>query len=140
MTHRYIGTKVITAWPQDRIYQQPDSLKTVESGYAVKYEDGYISWSPLKAFVDAYRITEGDVQFLTFGDALYFLKRGHKVQRFGWNGKGLWLEMQRPDAGSKMTLPYIFMSYPPDAQNTPDARVPWLASQTDMLSEDWRVL
>ena len=45
--------------------------------------------------------------------------------------------MQRPDAHSKMTLPYIFMSYPADAMNTPGARVPWLASQTDMLAEDW---
>ncbi len=74
---------------------------------------------------------------LTFGDALVCLKNGHHVARAGWNGKGLWLELQRPDAHSKMTLPYIFMSYPVDATNTPGARVPWLASQTDMLAEDW---
>lgn len=75
-----------------------------------------------------------------FGIALTQLKSGKKVQRAGWNGKGLWLELQVPDANSKMTLPYIFMSYPSDAQNTPGARVPWLASQTDVLSEDWRVV
>ncbi len=74
---------------------------------------------------------------MNFGDALTALKSAKKVAREGWNGKGLWLELQRPDAHSKMTLPYIFMSYPPDAQNTPGARVPWLASQTDMLSDDW---
>jgi hypothetical protein len=74
---------------------------------------------------------------LTFGKALELLTQGAKVARVGWNGKGLWLELQRPDAHSKMTLPYIFMSYPDDAANTPGARVPWLASQTDMLSEDW---
>ena len=76
----------------------------------------------------------------TFGAALVDLKNGHKVARTGWNGKGLWLELQRPDAHSKMTLPYIFMSYPADAANTPGARVPWLASQTDMLAEDWVLL
>lgn len=77
---------------------------------------------------------------MTFGDALAALKSGQKVQRDGWNGKGLWLELQVPDAYSKMTLPYIFMSYPSDAKITPGARVPWLASQTDMLAEDWRVV
>lgn len=75
---------------------------------------------------------------MNFGDALKALKAGGKVQRTGWNGKGLWLELQIPDAHSKMTLPYIFMSYPADAQNTPGARVPWLASQTDMLADDWQ--
>ena len=76
---------------------------------------------------------------MDFGSALNELKAGNKVQRDGWNGKGLWLELQRPDEHSKMTLPYIFMSYPDDAKTTPGARVPWLASQTDMLAEDWQV-
>lgn len=77
---------------------------------------------------------------LSFSMALEVLKLGRKVARRGWNGKGLWLELQRPDANSKMTLPYIFMSYPDDAPNTPGARVPWLASQTDLLAEDWVVV
>lgn len=72
-----------------------------------------------------------------FGQALHELKCGRKVARAGWNGVGLWLELQTPDANSKMTLPYIFISYPDDAKITPGARVPWLASQTDLLSEDW---
>ena len=76
---------------------------------------------------------------MDFGSALNELKAGNKVQRDGWNGKGLWLELQRPDEHSKMTLPYIFMSYPDDAKTTPGARVPWLASQTDMLAEDWQI-
>ena len=74
---------------------------------------------------------------MNFGQAIEVLKTGNKVTRVGWNGKGLWLELQRPDARSKMTLPYIFISYPEDAQNTPGARVPWVASQTDLLEEDW---
>lgn len=77
---------------------------------------------------------------LNFGEALEGLKVGSKLQREGWNGKGLWLELQTPDANSKMTLPYIYINYPNDAINTPGARVPWLASQTDVLSEDWQII
>lgn len=77
---------------------------------------------------------------MNFGQALDNLKNGHKVMREGWNGKGLWLELQVPDQFSKMTLPYIFINYPDDAKTTPGARVPWLASQTDLLAEDWAVL
>ena len=81
---------------------------------------------------------------MNFGQAIEALKGGKKVQRVGWNGKGLWLELQVPDAYSKMTLPYIYMAYPttPASDSAPanhiNARVPWLASQTDMLAEDWQ--
>lgn len=68
---------------------------------------------------------------MNFGEAIEGLKQGRRVSREGWNGKGMWLELQRPDVHSKMTLPYIFMK---TAQND---LVPWLASQTDMLAEDW---
>lgn len=77
---------------------------------------------------------------LNFGEALANLKNGNRVSRSGWNGKGMWLELQRPDANSKMTLPYVFLNYPADAINTPGACVPWLASQTDMLAEDWLIV
>lgn len=69
-----------------------------------------------------------------FGIALSVLKDGQRVARQGWNGKGMHLELQRPDAHSKMTLPYIFM------KTVQGDRVPWLASQTDMLAEDWVAL
>ena len=59
------------------------------------------------------------------------LREGGKVRRAGWNGKGMWLALQRPDENSKMTLPYIYM------KTADENLVPWLASQTDMLSEDW---
>lgn len=74
---------------------------------------------------------------MKFGDALELCKAGVKIARGGWNGKGMWVEIQRPDANSKMTLPYLYLNYPADAVNTPGARVPWLASQTDILAEDW---
>ena len=66
-----------------------------------------------------------------FGWALFALKSGCRVCRAGWNGKGMHLELQIPDAHSKMTLPYIYM------KTVSGDLVPWLASQTDMLSEDW---
>lgn len=69
-----------------------------------------------------------------FGKALEWLRAGCRVHRLGWNGKGMWLELQRPDEHSKMSLPYIFM------KTADDHRVPWLASQTDMLANDWGVI
>lgn len=79
----------------------------------------------------------GASEFRGIGWAVKRLQNGGKVAREGWNGKGLWLELQRPDDTSKMTLPYVFINYPADAINTPGARVPWLASQTDLLATDW---
>ena len=71
---------------------------------------------------------------MNFGSALEALKAGMRVARSGWNGKGMWLELQTPDTHSKMTLPYIFMK-------TADSNlVPWLASQTDMLTDDWELV
>jgi hypothetical protein len=66
-----------------------------------------------------------------FGDAIRLLKSGGRVSRSGWNGKGMWLELQTPDAHSKMSLPYIYM------RTVTGDLVPWLASQTDMLASDW---
>jgi hypothetical protein len=78
---------------------------------------------------------------LTFGDALAALKQGKRVARDGWNGKGMWLALQTPDQHSKITLPYIYIEYPEGHPAYPSgSRVPWLASQTDMLREDWVIL
>ncbi len=78
---------------------------------------------------------------MDFGDALALLKRGHRVARRGWNGKGMWINLQIPDAHSKMTLPYLYIEYPIDHPAYPrGSRVPWLASQTDILSEDWVIV
>ena len=68
---------------------------------------------------------------MTFGEALVNMKSGKRVTRAGWNGPGQWIALQTPDARSKMTLPYIYIS-------TVDGKlVPWLASQSDLLREDW---
>ena len=119
----FYGTKRVTAWPEVR---ESDG----QEGYAVTYEDGYTSWSPKGVFEAAYQ----PIDALSFGHAIVVLKSGGKVSRKGWNGVGLWLELQVPDEHSKMTLPYIYLNYP-DGQ-----RVPWLASQTDVLSDDWIIV
>lgn len=78
-----------------------------------------------------------------FGQAIIHLKEGKKVRRSGWNGKGIFIELQVPDENSKMTHPYIFIDttgLQTDNEDAPKDRVPWLASQTDMLSDDWCVV
>ena len=70
---------------------------------------------------------------MDFGQAITALKEGEKVRRAGWNGRGMWLALQVPDEHSKMQQPYIYIC-PVDGQ-----LVPWLASQADMLSDDWEI-
>lgn len=72
---------------------------------------------------------------LSFGEALKHLQQGsgYKVTRKGWNGKGMWISIQFPDENSKMRRPYIYM-YPADGE-----LVPWVASQSDILAEDWMI-
>lgn len=67
-----------------------------------------------------------------FGLALDSLRDGRRVTRVGWNGQGQWVQMQRPDPDSKMTLPYLYM------RTVRGELVPWVASQTDILATDWR--
>ena len=70
---------------------------------------------------------------MDFGAALLNLKQGRKVTRKNWNGRGQFLELQVPDQHSKMTLPYILIT------TVQGDRVPWLASQTDLLASDWLI-
>jgi hypothetical protein len=58
----------------------------------------------------------------------------HRWSRRGWNGPGQFIELQVPDEHSKMTLPYIFIT------TVQGNRVPWLASQTDLLAKDWYIV
>lgn len=64
-----------------------------------------------------------------FGKALEFLKAGGRVSRKGW--KGMFIALQVPDKQSKMSLPYIYV------KTVNNQWGPWLASQTDILAEDW---
>lgn len=68
---------------------------------------------------------------MDFGEALKRLNNNRKVARVGWNGKGMWIALQRPDSMSKMSRSYLYMK-------TADSHfVPWVASQSDILAEDW---
>lgn len=70
---------------------------------------------------------------MNFGQAIEELERDLKVTRSGWNGKGQYLGLQRPDANSMNTLPYIYII------TVTGDRIPWLASQTDILAKDWQI-
>lgn len=67
------------------------------------------------------------------GWAVKQMWNGQKVTRSGWNGRGQFLALQVPDKGSKMTLPYIYIS------TVHRDLVPWLSSQTDILATDWQM-
>lgn len=70
----------------------------------------------------------------TIGWAVKQLWDHKRVARSGWNGKNMYLELQVPDAHSKMTLPYVYM------RTVQGDLVPWLCSQTDLLATDWEVV
>lgn len=83
---------------------------------------------------------------MNFGQALEALKDGKKVGRDGWNGKGMFLFLV-PGSTFKVNRPPLLGIYPEGTEinycphidmKTADGKiVPWLASQTDVLAEDW---
>jgi len=140
---QYIGTKIIYARPFDEndfnALKCNEMVENSRKGYLVRYADGYESWSPADVFEKAYRPCDA----MNFGLAIEAMKMGKKVARRGWNGKGIFIEIQNPDKNSKMTSSYIFIDttgLQTDNPDAPKSRVPWLASQTDMLSDDWVIV
>src|SRR5574344_1179182 len=83
---KYIGTKIIEAEPC-KAWKDTKLHKAGEDGYKVRYPDGYESWSPKGVFEEAYRPTD----CMSFGLAIEAMKKGKKVARRGWNGKGMFL-------------------------------------------------
>lgn len=86
----------------------------------------------------------------SFGFAIESLKRGERVCRSGWNGKGMWLTLV---PGSNITvsegrhlakaLPCgAVVEYQPhiDMYTAQNTLVPWLASQSDVLADDWMIV
>lgn len=163
----HIGTKQVTATPMTRLaynayrgWELPANEDGADDGYLVEYLDGgkpndsrhagYISWSPKEQFDNAYRPTDG----MTFGMAIEALKAGKRVARAGWNGKGMWLTLIK---GRRVQL--HGNGFGPINEHDHDWReraprlldwigmktadngfVPWLASQTDMLADDWQIV
>jgi hypothetical protein len=90
-------------------------------------------------------------EYTDFGWALQSLRSGRKLARTGWNGKGMFIVLQKGyPAGIPINqntadatgiplgtvikfLPYLMM------KTAGGEFVPWLASQTDILAEDWEL-
>ena len=145
----YIGTKIIQAEPAYRcdgmVYpksgQYPRSMH-MEDGYEVRYPDGYESWSPKDVFEEAYRPTDA----MTFGLAIEAMKKGKKVARAGWNGKNQHIELasaisyESPD-GTVVNAEHEAIGNQAVAFcGTSGVQMGWLASQADMLANDWKVI
>lgn len=88
-----------------------------------------------------------EVQILNFGQALEQLKLGSKVAREGWNGKDMYLykanqELPYPPlADEKCWEAGVFEQSEFIVMKTADNKlIPWLASQTDLLAEDWTIV
>lgn len=149
MTKDYYGTKRVTAWREDR-----EEGNNIQPGYAVKYPDGYVSWSPKDVFEEAYQPLDA----LSFGHAIEAAKAGHKIARRGWNGKGMFVALMgalylppynSQEPGAKVndhTAKFIGKDTPLDSQpyfamyTANQLWQPgWLASQADMLANDWMI-
>lgn len=143
---KYIGTKLIKAEPQ---------IKDGRYGFRVIYKDGYESWSPKEVFEESYRRIDN----LTFGLAIEALKKGYKVARKGWNGKGMFIYLVRGTLVEKDNLRNEAYNHLKDCESCGDGTgvvtinphidmkaadgtvvVGWLASQTDMLAEDYEIV
>ena len=167
----YIGTKMIRAkamtrgdYNKLRGWSIPEDENPNDEGFLVEYldggkanhkdYDGYISWSPKDVFERAYRPATG----MTFGQAIEAMRKGLKVARSGWNGKGmyLWLmpaatvkaewcrephlkEVAEANGGELECLGTIRM-FTHDSTGRKAVLTGWLASQSDMLCEDWVVV
>lgn len=147
---KYIGTKIIEAETAIRkggkVYKKtqpvPRSMDPEEDGYKVIYPDGYESFSPKAVFEEAYHPIDG----MNFGLALEAVKKGKKCRRAGWNGKNQHIELAT--CISYMTVGGVYMNVEHAAignkaiafVGTSGVQMGWLASQADMLAEDWEIV
>jgi hypothetical protein len=79
-------------------------------------------------------IAVGDTRRMDYPQALTMVRQGARISRRGWNGPGQFIELQVPDAHSKMTQPYTYIT------TTIGDRVPWVPSQSDQMADDWYVI
>ena len=152
---QYIGTKIIEAEPAYRctdgrgnavITTRPEkafpNYPSVEDGYRVRYPDGYVSWSPKAVFEEAYRPTDN----LNFGLAIEAAKKGCKIARRGWNGKNQYVELATDISYTDASGTVINAEHQAIGSRalafvgTSGVQMGWLASQADMLAEDWEIV
>ena len=150
-----------------RHWTLPADENADDPGYLIEYpsepgqksnhppHDGYVSWCPKDVFETHNRPTDG----MTFGMAIEAAKLGHKISRRGWNGHDMFVvympEMHLPpyncqEPGKKVndrTAKFIGPDAPLDCQpyfamyNAQRQWIPgWLASQSDMLADDWYIV
>lgn len=146
----YIGTKIIMAkqmtrgdYNSYRGWTIPENENPADEGYLVKYPDGYESWSPKKQFEEAYRAFDGG---MSFGAAIELMKQGFRVARKGWNGKNQYIELASNI--SYVNAAKVVVNTEHEAignkciafVGTSGVQIGWLASQADMLAEDWVVV
>ena len=157
----YIGCKLINALPMTRLeyneyrgWKVPEDENPEDEGYLVEYADGgqsnhpnhegYISWSPKDVFNRAYRQTEN----LSFGMALEAVRLGKQIARKGWNGKNQFVFLIKASDYQK-SLGFGFGEYEGEPTicdglaiktTSGQVQVGWLASQSDMLSDDWEII
>lgn len=150
--NKYIGVKLVEAEPmtlnQFNSYMNASVTEVADSpdreGYLVEYpegsgknhdnHDGYVAWCPKHVFEEANRPVEG----MSFGHALEAAKKGHKIARAGWNGKGMFLQLQSPDENSKMTFPYLYFTIPDCEEGT--RLIPYGGTIVDYMSDDWVIV
>ena len=149
---KYIGVKLVEAEPcewgtwmtmKNNEPSRPcGRFSDDEQGYIVVYPNGYESWCPKDAFEEANRPIDG----MTFGHAIEAAKKGMKIARRGWNGKNMFVFLRegRQITGVDASTPMggDFESLGHFCMRTVDGKccVGWLASQTDMLAEDWMIV
>lgn len=146
---QYIGAKIIQAERAIKVDGKVLPKGTivadgipVEHGYKVVYPDGYVSWSPKAVFEEAYRETNG----MSFGLAIEAAKKGKKIARAGWNGKNQYVELAygisyMNNSGEAVNVNHEAIGNKAMAfVGTSGVQMGWLASQTDMLADDWKIV
>lgn len=101
---QYIGTKIVKAEPMTRGdynnyrgWQIPADEDPMDEGYLMEYENGYVQWLPKEMF----KVDYIKCDTMPFGFAIEAMKKGKKVTRKGWNGKGMYL-FKSPKVGCQM--------------------------------------
>ena len=135
------GEKVIVAHDEDKPQKIVDAVSR-EDGYKVVYPDGYVSWSPKDVFEMAYRPTDG----MNFGLAIEAAKMGMRIARKGWNGKNQYVELAtcisyKRNSGELVNVDHCNIGNKALAfVGTSGVQMGWLASQADMLADDWYIV
>lgn len=107
---------------------------------SVEYERYLVEYSPTAPMIHYRKKKEADT--MNFGKALKLLKQGKRLRRKGWNGKGIFIKLRKATDNSDMSHDFIYIDTTglrTENQAAPKDRVPWLASQTDMLADDWEI-